>query len=160
MSNTKPKKPTKAQYPTWAVNTIWCDINQEWLFEDAMGNIKTKKARYAKGHSGNRQGTSSEVQKRIQEIRAQSTEAILNIGLPRLIKVLSQDKKLSVKEMVSIIKLLSEMGLPKQTEDITPPDDIKMPQIVISKEAIERARELDKDYQASEFYENSDESEE
>ena len=144
---TNPKrKPPMSKRPLWSVDTVWCEINNRWCFIDSNGNYRNERGRFVPGRSGNSSGTSSEVAKRIQQIRDLSTEALLNHGLPRLIKFLSHEKDISVKDLVGIVNTLGKFGVPQLSEIPSDSEGVKIPNIVISTEAIERAKKLDDEY--------------
>lgn len=144
---TNPKrKPPMSKRPQWSTDVLWCDKNNRWAFIDVNGGYRDERGKFLGNRSGNPTGTSSDVAKRIQKIRCMSTEALLDHGLPRLIKLLVTDKDIPVRDLIGIVNTLGKFGVPQLSEIPSDSEGVKIPNIVISTEAIERAKELDDQY--------------
>jgi len=135
--------PQKEDWPAWAVD---CFIHDDQpVYKNKHGQVKHKNGHFVKGFSGNKAGTSSDHAKQILKVRSMCLDALEKKGLPRIIKELSNDE-LSARNLVAIVKFLSEQCIPKQIED-TSPEQSHIPQIIITSDAMQRAEELDRQYQ-------------
>jgi len=134
--------PLEEEWPQWAVDAF---IHEGKIaYKNESGQVRYKNGKFVKGYSGNKGGVSSNHAQQILRVRSMCLDALENKGLPRIIKELS-NKELSAKDLVSIVKFLAEQSMPKQIQDISEtPSDI--PRIIITKEAFDRAEELDKQY--------------
>lgn len=134
--------PINPDWPWWAVDSF--EHNGETLYRDKNGAVKTFKAAYAPGFTGgNPGGMSKSHAQQVQRIRTMGLDALETTGIPRLINYLNR-ADLSAKDLVGIVRVLCEISMPK-TGDIPAPN-INVPQIVITKEAFDRAEALDQEY--------------
>ena len=139
--------PDKKDQPAWAVKAF---IHEgKVCYENAKGQTKYANGRFVPGFGGgNPSGLSSDHAKRILKVRSMCLTALETKGLPRIIKELS-NKDLSARDLVAIVKFLAETSIPKQIENSDPQDN-SIPQIIISREAIELAEERDRQYMSEE----------
>lgn len=134
--------PNKKDWPKWAIDAF---IHEgDVVYKNEHGQVKKKNGHFVKGFSGNVKGLSSSHAQQILRIRSMCLEALETKGLPRLFEAI-QDDETSVRDIVAIVKFLSETSIPRQVEDTTE-DKSNIPQIIISRDAIDRAEELDKQY--------------
>lgn len=129
--------------PKWAVKAF--EYEGDIVFKNKHGQMKKRNGHFLKGFSGNKGGISSNHAQQILRVRTMCLDALEKKGLPRIIKELS-NKELSARDLVAIVKFLAETSIPKQIEDNSSQEHSNIPQIIISREAIDRAEELDKEY--------------
>ena len=128
--------------PKWAIKAF--EYDGDVVFKNKHGQMKKRNGHFLKGFSGNKGGLSSNHAQQILRVRTMCLDALENKGLPRIIKELS-NHELSARDLVAIVKFLSETSIPKQVEDTTEQNNV-IPRIVITSEAMARAEELDRQY--------------
>lgn len=135
--------PPKEEWPKWAID---CFIHEGKLaFKNEKKQVKYSNGRFVKGFGGgNPSGLSSDHAKNVQKIRSMGLSALHDYGMPKLIEHL-QKEDLKTYDLVSIVKLLSDLCMPKQTESVD--DNPKqLPQIIITQDAFDRAEQEDRKY--------------
>lgn len=136
---------TQEKLPKWCVETF-VHTDGKTYYKDAEGRVRHKNSKFAKGFGGgNPTGISSDHAKAIQKIRSMALGALHDKGLPRVIQYLDKED-LGARDLVSLVKLLIDISVPKQIE--APEENTSnIPQILITKDAFDRAQELDKEYE-------------